>query len=97
MEVTASADSGAEVCRMSEEMYEDVTAAGLPALELTIWGSHSSDCAGKALQKNYKQVLLQFTLGTDTFEQNCLYINYQLNAQIITYSYNTTFLYMFEP
>jgi hypothetical protein len=35
-EVTAVADRGAEVCWMCEEMYEDVTAAGLPALELTI-------------------------------------------------------------
>jgi hypothetical protein len=35
-EFTAVADSGAEVCWLSEEMHEDVTAAGLPALELTI-------------------------------------------------------------
>ena len=35
-EVTAVADSGAEVCWISEQVYEDVTAAGLPALGLTI-------------------------------------------------------------
>jgi len=34
-EVAAVADNGAEVCCMSE-MYEDVIAAGLPTLELTI-------------------------------------------------------------
>ena len=35
-EVTAVAESGAKVYWMSEELYEDVTAADLPALALTI-------------------------------------------------------------
>jgi hypothetical protein len=35
-EVTAIADSGAEVCLMSERIYEELTLAGLLTLELPV-------------------------------------------------------------
>jgi hypothetical protein len=71
-EVTAIADSGAEISLMSEKMYEELTLAGLPTLELPIEGAILINSLGTRCKGIKKQVLLHFTLGTDGFEQNFL-------------------------
>jgi hypothetical protein len=69
---TAVADSGAEVCLMSERMYEELILAGLPTLKLPIEVSILVTALGTGSKRIKKQVLLHFSLGTDEFEQNYL-------------------------
>ena len=71
-EVTDVADSGAEVCLMSERIYEEFILAGLHTMELTSEGAILITALGTRSKRIKKQVLLHFTLGTDSFEQNFL-------------------------
>ena len=77
-EVTDVADSGAEVCLMSESICEGLISAGLPTLDLPIEGAILITALVTLVtlvtrsKRFKKRVLLHFAFGTDSCEQNLL-------------------------
>jgi hypothetical protein len=75
-------DTGSEVSLLSENLYDRLILAGLPAHEISVPNTVLVTAFGNRTKRIRKQVYLQFTIGEDVFEGMFL-VSQQLISSVI--------------